>query len=205
MELFDIPQAAGRSPKRSEISSESAIPWELPALATASRTTKFAANEEQYSATVYVYPPDSRAEDASLEGAKAAIVASLKSVPLAQSWSEGPFRAGKEPVLVGEKAFYKIGIGPDSSQTNLYYFDTGKWVVKVRLSAQKTVKGTFQALDTFVRDLPWDSLGLTAESCTGSACRMDRAIAMHGMIPSRFPSCWWVEAEGSIPARIAGM
>jgi len=146
---------------------------------------KFAADEEQYSATVYVYPPDSPAVDASLEGAKAQIVAGLKSVPLAQSWSEGPLRVGKELVLVGEKAFYKIGIGPGSSQTNLYYFDTGKWVVKVRLSAKKSVKGTFQALDTFVRDLPWDSLGLTAESCTGSACKTDRAIAMHGMIPEQ--------------------
>jgi hypothetical protein len=148
-------------------------------------TYEWSDNGNQNTATVYVYPPDTRAEDASLEGAKAALVSRLKAVPLAQSWSEGPFRAGKTPVLVGEKAFYKIGIGPDSSQTNLYYFDTGKWVVKIRLSAQKTMKGTFQALDTFVRDLPWDSLGLTAESCTGSACKADRAIAMHGMIPEQ--------------------
>ena len=143
------------------------------------------ANGNKHAATVYVYPPDSRAEDASLDGAKAAIVAQLKSLPLAQLWSEGPFRAGKTPVLVGDKAFYKIGIGPDSYQTNLYYFDTGKWVVKVRLSVQKTEKDTFRALDAFVRDLPWDSLGLTAESCTGSACRIDRAIPMHGMIPEQ--------------------
>ena len=146
---------------------------------------EFTADGNQYSATVYVYPPDSPAEDASLEGAKAALVYRLKAVPLAQSWSEGPFRAGKSPVLVGEKAFYKIGIGPESYQTNLYYFDTGKWVVKFRISVQKSVKGTFQALDTFIRNQPWESLGLTAESCTGSACKTDRAIAMHGMIPEQ--------------------
>lgn len=146
---------------------------------------EFVVNGNQHSATVYVYPPDSRAADASLEGAKAAIVARLKSLPLAQLWSEGPFRAGTAPVLVGEKAFYKIGIGPQSYQTNLYYFDTGKWIVKIRLSVQKTEKETFQALDTFVRNQPWDSLGLTAESCTGIACRTDRAIASHGMIPEQ--------------------
>src|SRR5688572_20130920 len=45
-------------------------------------------NGNQNTATVYVYPPDTRADDASLEGAKAAIVYRLKAVPLAQSWSE---------------------------------------------------------------------------------------------------------------------
>jgi hypothetical protein len=136
-------------------------------------------------ATVYVYPPDSRAEDAPLEGAKAVLVAGLKSADLAQLWSEGPFRAGKTPVLVGEKAFYKIGIGPDSSQTNLYYFDTGKWVVKIRMSPQKTEKDTFQSLDTFVRDQSWDSLELTTETCTGRACRADRPLAVHGALPEQ--------------------
>jgi hypothetical protein len=147
------------------------------------------AEGNRIAATVYVYPADSRAEDASLEGAKAVIVAGLKSAALAQSWSEGPFRAGKTPVLVGEKAFYKIGIGPDSSQTNLYYFDTGKWVVKIRLTPQKTEKDTFQSLDTFVRDQSWDSLGLTTETCTGSACRADRPVAVHGALPEQLAGC----------------
>ncbi len=143
------------------------------------------ANGIQSRATVYVYPAESPTADASLDGAKAAIVAYLRSTPLVQLWSEGPFRAGKTQPLVGEKAFYKIGIGPESSQTNLYFFDTGKWVVKARLSVQKTEEDTFQKLDAFVRDLPWDSLGLTADSCTGPACRTDRAIAIHGMLPEQ--------------------
>jgi hypothetical protein len=143
------------------------------------------ANGLQSTATVYVYPPDSPAADASLEGAKAAIVSDLKNTPLVQLWSEGPFRAGKTLPLWGEKAFYKIGIGPQSSQTNLYYFDTGKWVVKVRLSVQKTEEDTFQKLDAFVRDQPWDSLGLAADSCSGSACKADRLVAVHGALPEQ--------------------
>jgi hypothetical protein len=143
------------------------------------------ANGLQSTATVYLYPADSPAADASLDGAKAAIVADLKNTPLVQLWSEGPFRAGKTLPLLGEKAFYKVGIGPQSSQTNLYYFDTGKWVVKVRLSVQKTEEDTFQKLDTFVRDLPWDSLGLSTDSCTGPACRTDRLIAAHGALPEQ--------------------
>ena len=137
------------------------------------------ANGLKTSATVYVYPSDSNAVDATLEGAKRAAESNLASIALAQSWSEGPFKAGSLP-LVGEKVFYKIGIGPSSTQTNLYFFDTGRWVVKFRLSPQKTEVGTFQSLDAFVRDQAWAELGLTAENCTGSACRPSRPVPVHG-------------------------
>lgn len=143
------------------------------------------ANNLRIAATVYVYPSDSNAGDASLADAKRAIEQSLKTAPLAQSWSEGPFRASQSPELVGEKVFYKIGIGPESTQTNLYYFDTGKWVVKFRLSPQKTEKGTFQMLDAFVRDQRWPELKLTSESCTGSACRVARPLPAHGAMPEQ--------------------
>jgi hypothetical protein len=143
------------------------------------------ANGLRTTATVYVYPPNSQAADAPLAGARRALEIGLANVGMAQSWSEGPFRAGKTPELVGEKTFYKIGIGPDSSQTNLYYFDTGNWVIKFRLSVQKTEKESFQLLDAFVRDQPWSELGLNAENCTGSACRLSRPIAVHGALPEQ--------------------
>ena len=142
------------------------------------------ANGLKTTATVYVYPPDSQAADSSLAGARRAIEQGLKSAN-AQIWSEGPFRASQSPELVGEKTFYKIGIGPDSSQTNLYYFDTGKWVVKIRLSVQKTDKDTFQRVDAFVRGQSWADFGLTAENCTGSACRVSRPIPVHGALPEQ--------------------
>ncbi len=143
------------------------------------------ANGLRTTATVYVYPPDSPADDGGLAGAREAIEAKLASVRLAQVWSQGPFKAGEAPGLVGEKTFYKIGIGANSSQTNLYYFNTGKWIVKVRMSVQKTEKETFQLLDSFVRGLPWRELGLTAESCTGSACKVSRPIPTHGALPEQ--------------------
>lgn len=143
------------------------------------------ANGSRTAATVYVYPRDSRAADASLEAAKTGIAKSLKSTGLAQLWSEGPFRVGKAPVLVGEKAFYKIGIGPSSTLTNLYYFDTGRWIVKIRMTPQETEEDTLQTLDRFVRDQPWDSLGLTADTCTGVACQVDRPMPTHGSLPER--------------------
>jgi hypothetical protein len=143
------------------------------------------ANGLRNTATIYVYPPNSPAADAPLAGARQAIESGLASAGMAQSWSEGPFKVGKSPELVGEKSFYKIGIGPDSSQTNLYYFDTGRWVVKFRLSVQKTEKETFGLLDAFVRDQSWAELGLNAENCTGSACRVTRPIPVHGALPEQ--------------------
>ena len=143
------------------------------------------ANGLQTNATVYVYPHNSPAGDAPLAGARRAIQIGLADAGLVQVWSEGPFKAGKSPELVGEKSFYKIGIGPDSSQSNLYYFDTGQWVIKFRLSVEKTEKETFQLLDSFVREQPWSELGLNAETCTGSACRVSRPIPVHGALPEQ--------------------
>jgi hypothetical protein len=136
--------------------------------------------------TVYVYPADSPVADAPLEGARQAIAENLaKSGGLAQVFSEGPFRVGASPELIGEKTFYKIGMGPDSSQTNLYYFDLGKWVVKVRITVQKTEKDTFRLVDAFVRGLPWDELGVSPETCNGDACRLTRPIPVHGLLPEQ--------------------
>ena len=146
---------------------------------------QYDANGLHSRATVYVYPPDSPAGDASLAGARAAIKSLLKSTGLAETFSEGPFRAGKAPLLVGEKTFFKIGVGPDTTMTNLYYFDTGKWVVKLRLSVDKVEKATFPQIDNFVREQRWDSLGLSVDNCTGAACRVERPIPLHGRLPEQ--------------------
>lgn len=152
-------------------------------------SSDYAANYERVDkgvttlATIYVYPPNSTALDASFPLAKAAVEIGLKGTALAQSWSEGPFRVVGERPLVGNKVFYKIGIGPDSSQTSLYLFETGRWNLKIRITVPKIAEDTTLKVDGFVRALPWQSLALTDENCTGSACRVDRALAVHGMIP----------------------
>jgi len=139
-------------------------------------------------ATVYVYPDDSPAADASYAGAKAVIEQDLEQQPFAQAWSEGPFRVGSARPLVGEKIFYKIGIGADSTQTSLYFFDTGRWIVKIRISGRTTDASVFRRTDDFVRAQPWDSLDLGAQACTGSACRTERPLAIHGSTPEMLAS-----------------
>ena len=134
-------------------------------------------------ATVYVYPPTTIVQDAKLEGAKAVIEHDLANEALAQRWSEGPFRAGTTPLLLGAKVFYKVGLGPDSWQTSLYLFETGPWIVKVRITGPSADQGVFQRADGFVREQRWDSLGLTAATCAGVACDVARVTPIHASLP----------------------
>ena len=163
-------------------------------------------------ATVYVYSPRTDAIDASYSRSKALIEQDLKKYPLSQSWSEGPFRVGKAVPLVGEKIFFKVGIGPGSSHSYLFYFDTGPWIVKVRLSGPTADKDVFARVDGFVRELPWDSLGLAADSCTGTACRPERPMAIHGnaletiallLVQKNVPRIFPKDAPACDPATIA--
>ncbi|HKE95809.1 MAG TPA: hypothetical protein VKB34_15945 [Povalibacter sp.] len=135
------------------------------------------------SATVYVYPGTSSAPDASFAGARAAAEEALKDASLAQSWSEGPFRVGSTRALVGDKVFYKIGLGPGAAQSVLYFFDTGPWIIKFRISGPTADKAVFKRTDDFVRDQSWDSLAVTAQNCTGSACLTERPLPIHGAMP----------------------
>ena len=134
-------------------------------------------------ATVYVYPPTTIVGDAKFEGAKAVIERDLAKEALAQIWSEGPFRVGTTPPLLGAKAFYKVGLGPDSWQTNVYVFETGPWIVKVRITGPSADQGVFQRADGFVREQRWDSLGLTAATCSGVACNVARVTPIHASLP----------------------
>ncbi|MGH6613962.1 hypothetical protein [Sphingomonas sp.] len=157
-------------------------------------------------ASVYVYPSTSSAADADFQGAEAAIVAGLKDQLLSQLWSEGPFRVGTARPLVGEKAFYKIGLGPQSWQTNLYYFETGKWRIKVRVTLQDN---DFTVPDSFVRALPWQSLALD-NTCSATACQVDRPLPVHAYIPemlvsmlnSKLPDVFAAKVEPCDPNRL---
>ncbi|HEY0686366.1 MAG TPA: hypothetical protein VGD45_28775 [Steroidobacter sp.] len=108
--------------------------------------------QAQVSAEVDVYAADSAAVDATIEGAKD--TAARKAGEGAQVRSEKPFQ------VAGLKGGVKITYAPKSDaagvQTNLYYFTTDRWRVKVLAT---TEAGGELALDEFVRALPWNTLG----------------------------------------------
>lgn len=119
-------------------------------------------------AVVDVYPRDSAAAEATLANAKAAIELKLKSAKVAAVQSESPFKVGKDRELVGVKVSYNAGAG---TRTNLYFFDTGAWIVKIRVMADAGESDMAQASDSFVREQRWESLRLSDATCTGAACK----------------------------------
>jgi hypothetical protein len=121
-------------------------------------------------AVVSVYPPESAAAEATLASAKAAIEATLEAAKQGAVRSEGQFKVGKQPELVGVKASYKADAAA-GSLANLYFFDTGAWIVKIRGAAEKADKNSDPSLDDFVRGQRWENLELTDKNCTGTACK----------------------------------
>ena len=122
-------------------------------------------------AVVSVYPPESAAAETTLASAKAAIESILKQAKQGAARSEAPFKVGKQPELVGVKASYKADAAV-GSLANLYFFDTGAWIVKIRGGTEKADNNSDALLDDFVRGQRWESLELTNESCTGTACKV---------------------------------
>jgi hypothetical protein len=132
---------------------------------------------------VYVYPRTSPALDASYAGANTAIVSLIRGpLSMNQLWSEGPFIVGTDRKLMGRKAFYKLGLGPTSVSTNLYFFDLGKWVVKVRVSGKENADAQ-KIANAFVKALPWESLKLAEFGCTGFSCTVTTPEPIHGLVP----------------------
>ena len=103
-------------------------------------------------ASVNVYTPDSAEPETR--------PASVKAKPVTMEIS-------KQPRLRATKVVFKEG---KSSRTTLYFIDTGNWIVKVRATTPITDKGSAPVLDTFARSQRWESLQLSPQSCTGSAC-----------------------------------
>lgn len=99
---------------------------------------------------VDVYAADSAATDANIDGAKA--TAARKAGEGAKIESEKPFKVG---VMNGVKIKYATA----AEQTNLYYFTTDRWHVKVLAHAKVAGKQSDKALDAFVQALPWNTLG----------------------------------------------
>ena len=102
-------------------------------------------------AVVEVYLADSAATDAKLDGAKAS--AAQKAGESAHIRSERPFRLGRHKGVRGAKITYAA----DDATTYLYFFDAGRWTVKVLSSGSSDDAG--KVMDAFVRALPWNTLG----------------------------------------------
>lgn len=106
---------------------------------------------------VDVYAADSAAADANIDGAKA--TAASKAGEGAKVQSERPFKIGAVQGLNGVKIKYATDANASGEQTNLYYFTTERWRVKVLARAKLAGKESDKALDAFVQALPWNTLG----------------------------------------------
>lgn len=118
---------------------------------------KQASDPLQGTVEVDVYAADSAATDASIDGAKA--TAARKAGEGAKVESEQPFQLDAAKGLKGVKIKYATDAATPGEQTNLYYFTTDQWHVKVLARAKLAGSESDRALDAFVQALPWNTLG----------------------------------------------
>jgi hypothetical protein len=109
------------------------------------------------SAVVEVYAADSAAPDAQLDGAKA--TAAQKVGAGVRVESEKPFQIDAQSSMRGVKVTYTTEATEPTGLTNLYFFATDRWHVKVLASAPSSGAATDEAVEALVRALPWDTLG----------------------------------------------
>jgi hypothetical protein len=118
-------------------------------------------------ATVYLFRRGSLPEH-SLKGS---VTAFGMVSPTAFVWANGPFDVPGAQPLHGYKGVFKTGIGPDTLMDYLYFFELGRWTVKVRATLSKVKEPEQEArIDAFVRALPWDQILAANGACSGAAC-----------------------------------
>ena len=105
-------------------------------------------------AVVEVFVADSAAVDAKLEGAKASAASKAGGSTVE---SEQPFEVDSKTDVHGVKITYAADAKSAGARTNLYYFTSAQWHVKVFASTTQAQEA--KALDAFVQALPWDTLG----------------------------------------------
>jgi hypothetical protein len=113
-------------------------------------------NESRTSAIVDVYPASSSAPGARHEEAVAEMRTAAVSSETDELKIDGPL-----PLK---------GVKTHSPGNELYFVDTGPWIVKVRTRSESADASNDDANDEFVRQQRWDSLNLTQAACTGPAC-----------------------------------
>jgi hypothetical protein len=115
---------------------------------------------QQRTAFVDVYYPESAASGAKLNTAREIARQVPDGGKLVQVNDEKPFHlhASSSSELKALKITYgsKDTAAP---QAALYFVRTAAWVVTIRTTAAATDRDASNAMDAFVRALPWDSLG----------------------------------------------
>lgn len=104
-------------------------------------------------AVVEIFAADSAATDATFDGAKSS--AAGKAGETAHASAEMPFQVDARKELRGVKVTYEVKA--TDAHTNLYFFTTDRWRVKVLASAPG--KDGDAAMNAFVQALPWSTLG----------------------------------------------
>ena len=119
------------------------------------------------SSHVYLFKPGALPE----HRLKGSLAAFATASPTAFVWANGPLEVPGAQLLNGYKGAFKTGIGPNTVMDYLYFFELGRWTVKVR-ATMTGVKDPAQekAIDSFVRALPWPEMLAANGSCTGPAC-----------------------------------
>jgi hypothetical protein len=131
-------------------------------------------------AVVDIYPKDSAAAQARYADALTAL---RSESPAETAQIKQTIHIEGSLPLTAVKTFYKAasedGTKPQSSlgHSVLYFIDTGYWIVKIRTRIARLEAADLAASDAFVLHQPWESLGLTKESCTGPACAASQTSA----------------------------
>jgi len=126
-------------------------------------------------ATVYLFRPGDLPEHR--------LAGSLRALgtvsPTAFVWADGPFAIDAPRKLSLFKGTYKTGIGPDTVMDYLYFGNIGRWTVKVRATLPSPDDDAEeQAIDAFVRALPWQAILAANGACDGPVCTADRPMAI---------------------------
>lgn len=118
---------------------------------------------------VDIYAADSAAAAAKLDGAKAAAQRGADPAAPLRVGSEAPFSVAPQHELTGIKVTF-VADGPDAgSQTILYFVATQRWAVNIVAVVSTEAAQAVEAIDRFVRDQPWHTLGSDAPDLHGAA------------------------------------
>lgn len=108
---------------------------------------------------VDIYAADSAAAAAKREGAKAAVQRGADPAAIVRVVSEEPFSIAAQRGLDGIKVTFAVD-GPDGrSQALLYFVGTERWTVSIAAFLSAETAPAVEAIDRFVRDQPWHTLG----------------------------------------------
>ena len=109
-------------------------------------------------AEVVIYYPNSAAIGARLDTARAAMQSSSANGKPISPKRQGKFAIERRLEIVGVRTIYSS----QDVQRGLYFFQTPNWVVTIRTQTQAADIDATKALNAFVQEQRWDTLGTDA-------------------------------------------